>query len=466
MRSSLLWLLMIGCSRPSQGPALIPGLPCEPTGIATDIGFDLDTMACVELELDPADFEALGAQQRFGTNESDQFDGVVDHVLRSCTEPFPDPFTWFEADVVLDGAPIVQVGVRKKGFIGSVLAGSRERPSLKLELDRFVDGQALGDTERVTLNNNLTDSSRMHTCLFFSVFADAGYPAPRCNLANVVVNGVGRGAYSHVEDPKRAFLRRAFGDDSGDFYESTVADFHRAQLEGGLGRWDAKTSDTDPSGAPLLAVADALTAPDDALEDALGAVLDVDRFLTFWALEILLSHQDGYAANTNNTLVYFDPALGGRAVLVPWGPDDSMAGEGARGFVNGEIARRLSRHPELSQRLVPELQRLLDEVWDEDVLVERIEGLGALIRTAEQDEGLQVHEEELVGWVRGRRAVIQARIDEGPEVGEAETGTCGGPVQGEDFTALGEILTVFTYGCAVQPALPASPWLPLFGRRR
>lgn len=467
MRSDLVAVVLCvlaGCGEPAL-PALNPGLPCEPEGVATDVSFEPDHMLCVQLEVDPDDFAALGAQQRFGSEVSDQFDGVIDHVLRSCTAPFPDPYTWFEADVVLDGAPVVQVGVRKKGFIGSALAASRERPSLKLDLDRFVDGQQLGETERITLNNNVSDPSRMHTCLFFSVFDDAGYPAPRCNLANVVVNGTSRGAYSHVEDQKKAFLRRAFGDDTGDYYEATVADFQLAQLAEGLGRWEAKTSETDASGAPLVRVAEALQARDDELERALGEVLDLDRFVTFWALEVLLGHQDGYANNTNNTLIYFDPALGDRGVMVPWGPDDAMRNEGAQGFVQGEIARRLSRHPTLSGRLAAELERLLDEVWDEERLLERIDRFAAQVRTAEDDADFVDHEAELVNWVRGRRAVIEAAIAQGTTVGPDDTNACG-PIDPEDFNGIGVLLTAGTYGCETSPVQSRSSWWLALRRRR
>ena len=74
----------------------------------------------------------------------------------------------------------------------------------------------------------------------------------------------------------------------------------------------------------MLAVAAALASDDASLETELGQVLELEMFLDFWALETLLGHADGYAANSNNSYVYFDPDRDNRAVMIPWGPDDAM----------------------------------------------------------------------------------------------------------------------------------------------
>ena len=45
---------------------------------------------------------------------------------------FDKPYTYFDADVVIDGVQLEGVGVRKKGFLGSQ---SGTRPSLKIKLN-------------------------------------------------------------------------------------------------------------------------------------------------------------------------------------------------------------------------------------------------------------------------------------------------------------------------------------------
>ena len=89
-----------------------------------------------------------------------------------------------------------------------MLKPSEDRPSLKIKANKYIEGQLIDGFEKVTLNNNLTDPTRIHTCLTYQIFRDNGYPAPRCNLANVMMNGVSLGAYTHVEDVKEEFLER------------------------------------------------------------------------------------------------------------------------------------------------------------------------------------------------------------------------------------------------------------------
>ncbi len=91
---------------------------------------------------------------------------------------------------------------------------------------------------------------------------------------------------------KKPFLKRTFGNISGSRYEATGGDltvnFLAGISPGNLHRWEAKTKETDPTGAPLLRVAQALRVPDERLLDALGAHVNLNRFYTFWVLEALV----------------------------------------------------------------------------------------------------------------------------------------------------------------------------------
>jgi len=432
--------------------------PCEPGDLA-EVSFDPAVLVCVQLDMVPEDFEELGNQYRFGDSAEDQFPGVLGHVYASCTEPFPDPYTWFSGDVVVDGLQADDVGVRKKGFIGSVLEGSDVRPSLKIKTDEFQPDQTLAGTERVTLNNNLTDRSRVRSCLAYSVFVDAGHPAPRCNLANVMVNGDSLGAYTHVEAIKKDFLRQWFTSADGSLYEATLADFTDAHLADGLGRWEAKTGDTETSTVLLQGVADALKATDDELEQALDAVMDLDLAIEFWALETLLGHSDGHASNTNNTYVYFDPDDDDRAVFIPWGPDGAFVGDAPITYQTSEFARRLSRHAELNGRYLDALQGLLDQVWDEGVLQARIDQLVAHVDVTEQTvDGHASAIENLRSWIDGRRVVIEDFIAQGGEAGAEEPLGCNGGLNLEEFADLAGVMVLFSHSCTAAPGPATGLW--------
>ena len=78
---------------------------------------------------------------------------------------------------------------------------------------------------RFTLNNAKQDPSYVNQCIGYDLFRAAGVPAPRCNFANVTVNGENLGLYVHVESVKKPYLRQYFASDEGNLYEGTLSDF-------------------------------------------------------------------------------------------------------------------------------------------------------------------------------------------------------------------------------------------------
>ena len=438
-----------------------PALPCVPTvagtvGPASSVSFDPNAMLCVRLSMAADDLERMKAENRFSASTDVAIDEALAYLTDGCTENVPGSYTWYRADVDVDGLVLRQVGVRKKGFLGSVLGQGVHKPSIKLKTDKYVAGQLLGDTERITLNNNSQDPRRVNTCLAYEVFAAADYAAPRCNVANVMINDKPFGAYSHVEAIKKPFLKRAFGDDSGSLYEGTIADFGTDFLAvaaaGNLGRWQAKTDDTDPTGAPLRRIRDALKVPDAQLVASLDAVLNLERFMTFWAVEVLINHSDGYAGNRNNFYVYFDPTDAERAVFIPWGPDNVLNDEGDEDalvdlntFVFGELPRRLSRVPATATRFEEELRRLLEHVWREETLLARIDMYGGQVRSAQDDPEYDGRLATLRSWVKRRRAAVNSALSKGLPRGAGRPALCT-EMQGGDIAAGGvDALSIFAF---------------------
>ena len=137
--------------------------------------------------------------------------------------PIDHPYTYVEASVSIDGVVFPKVGIRKKGFIGSL---SHTRPSLKIKLNHIDKEGEIEGLRNLTLNNNKQDTSLMSQFLGYALFNAIGSPAPRCAYAKVTVNGKNLGIYSHVETIRPPFLKRAFGNSNGTLYEGTVVDFY------------------------------------------------------------------------------------------------------------------------------------------------------------------------------------------------------------------------------------------------
>ena len=172
----------------------------------------------------PADWDALRVQTR----------SITEMIEGDClAQPFPSPFTKFAATVTIDGTRLDQVGIKKKGLLGSL---NTEKPSLKLDFDEYVAGQRYLGLEKLTLNNANQDPAYVRQCLAYAMFRKAGLVASRCNFARVRVNGADLGVYVNVESVDHEFTRRNFANGDGNLYEGTLSDFR----PGWTGTFDPK----------------------------------------------------------------------------------------------------------------------------------------------------------------------------------------------------------------------------------
>jgi hypothetical protein len=358
-------LLLSGCScgTPAVGP-LETGDTAPPEGPdLTDHVYDPDHLLRVEIELDPGDWDELRTQTR------DAWDMLMQEDCLS--EPWGSPFTYFPATVSIDGELFPNVGVRKKGFLGSL---SEDKPALKVDLSEYGETAEYSGVDRLTLNNAISDPSFLRQCLGYGFYRDAGMPASRCNYATVVVNGADLGVFVNVEPIKKPLLRRFFDDDEGNLYEGTLSDFR----EGWSGTFEKKTNEDEGDYSDIAAMTAALALPDDELLAALEPLVDLDAFYTHWAAEVLSSHTDGYAWNTNNYYLYADPGDAGRFHFIPWGIDALLYGESGEGmpasvFAYGQLASRLFGIEASRDAYRQRLQELLDGPWDEVLFEERMD---------------------------------------------------------------------------------------------
>jgi len=361
--------------------------------------FDPAHLLEVDIKVDPADWDRLRYEGR-----------ELHQILGGCADGLFD-YTQFPAALTVDGKSVPDVMLRKKGLLGSL---SAVRPSLKIDLGNTLPTERPLGAKRMTLNNDRQDPSHTHQCLSYRRFDAAGVPAPRCNLAHVVVNGKDLGIYSHVEDPKKPFLRRAFGDDSGRLFEGQNSDL----ADGFIDRFELKTDGVADDRSALQAVASALLVDDDVLLDTLDAVLPLDDFLKFWAMEGLLGHWDGYSGDLNNFYVYEAPNSGLR--FIPWGTDGAFSTEHpflpndipASLYAWSHVSNRLYAHPEGRRRYVKTLRTLLDTVWDETTLLTEVDDVAALVGSEADASEL----DKMRGFIRGRRTMLEAElVGDGPD---------------------------------------------------
>ena len=347
------------------------------TGLAADKKLTLD-------ELFPAD-RVLDVQITVAEKDWDKIRHQSRNFVSALHEsrkvkPIDGPYEYVNADVTIDGVKFEKVGLRKKGFIGSQ---SSSRPSLKIKLNHTDKEQAIGGLTNLTMNNNKQDSSIVSQYMGYAVFNQAGSPAPRCAFAKVTVNGKNLGIYSHVESVRKPLLARGFGNDAGTLYEGTVVDFYE-DWEGSL---EHKRGDDKPGREKIRQLIQLLES-EEASEEAIGRLVDLDSFYRFWAIEGLLGFWDGYSGNANNFFIYLNPKTD-RFHFMPWGADAlfrkrSMLNFNFRAPVSvktkGRVAYRLYQLPESRERYRKTLHGLLKEHWVEDKLLAECDRIEALIK--------------------------------------------------------------------------------------
>lgn len=408
-RNTVLLVVLAACGSDSLQPGLdaqaSPDAYADLSGPVFEPGHIVD----VSITMARADWDTLRAQTR-----------TIGSVIEGdcLAQPAPSPFTKFKASITIDGTTLPEVSVKKKGFFGSL---DTEKPSLKVKLDEYVNGQEYLGLEKLTLNNARQDPAYLRQCIAYQAFAAAGIVVPRCNFAHVRVNNDDLGIYVNVETIDHHMTKKRYADGRGSLYEGTLSDFRNDWL----GTFDAKG---DGDGADLAPLKDVLESSTDArLVADLAPVIDLDRFYTYWAMEVITNHWDGYANNRNNFFVYHDPTTD-KLDFIPWGPDGAMQSGATFGNLgsttgpiavaaNGMLSNRLFAIAATRQKFLDRQRELLSTAWNEASLLaelDRMESLIGPIVDSVDGPGWRTDVDSLRDFVRGRRSALTTALDAGP----------------------------------------------------
>ena len=133
----------------------------------------------------------------------------------------------------------------------------------------------------MTLNNNVQDQSLTSQYLTYSLINKAGIPAPRVSHMKVTVNDEYLGVYSHVESVRGPFIRKHFGDYSGELYEGTIADFYPKAVE----NIEAKNKQSKKQRTQAKKLAQLLESQENFDLKELEKLVNLDQFIKFWIME-------------------------------------------------------------------------------------------------------------------------------------------------------------------------------------
>lgn len=337
-----------------------------------------------------------------------------------------DPREDVPADLQISETVFPGIRVHLKGRSGS-FRPIDDLPSLTLSLS----GQKGGS--KLHLENSVEDPSRLHQWLGAALFREAGIPVPPVTLGHVSLNGRRLGLYVVRDGYDAGFLRRGIGSDAG-----ALGEPEPGQDVDGPWHWKPGSASTDLRAATnaLATLAAACRIPDPAARwKALDACLDVDRFATLIAGEVLLEHRDGYGLARNNVRIAWNPATG-RLTFLPHGMDQLLCevGFARHPQMAGEVARVFVTTDEGRHAYDGQWTRLIDE-WMDPVRLEsrvrtRVAGLeGGL--TPEEAATLKRESADLIRRISRRCAEVALQRSRSPS---ASADFASGPVTLHDWT--------------------------------
>jgi hypothetical protein len=305
---------------------------------------------------------------------------------------------------VSDGKNVYKnVAVHLKGAAGSFRPIFSDKPALTLNFDKFEKGQTFHGLQKISLNNSVQDPTFIQEKLCRELFEAAGVPVPRADYAVVTLNGRNQGLYVLVEGFNKQLLRRYFKNVSGNLYDGGFCQDVTESLSVNSG--DKPDDRTDLR--RLLSAAG--SGNSDSLKD-LEKVLDVERFLSFVAMEDMLVHWDGYTMNRNNYRVYHDVDAD-RMVFMPHGMDQ-MFGMSPQGSthtriippLNGYIAQALLNNAEGRTRYLKRFAELRTNVFQLEAVTNRVRELEARIQPvlAEVRPGSAARHHSMVNYLVSR----------------------------------------------------------------
>jgi len=263
------------------------------------------------------------------------------------------------------------VAIHVKGSIGS-FRSIDEKPSLTLSFSKSDSNQMFYGNSKVHLNNSVEDASYLNERLGSLIFSKAGVATPAVRHAMIELNGRHLGLYVVKEGFTREFLARHFKDSGGALYDTDSSHETTEDLE------------TSPGEAPdeaLKKLSDAARISDPAGRwQALQRIVDLDEFIQFMAIEVMICHRDGYSVARNNYRLYHDPSAN-RFVFLPHGMDQLFGRTDFpwRPSMGGMVARAVMSVPEGDRRYRERFGFLVTNVFDVAELTAEIERTSAAL---------------------------------------------------------------------------------------
>lgn len=246
--------------------------------------------------------------------------------------------TYYPADVTWNGQTVRNVGIRSRGL------GSRSstKPGLRVDFDRYSDGQHFLGLKSFVLDNLTQDRTGIKETTAMRFMSRLGIPVPRETHTRLYVNGAYAGLYGLVESVDKTMMGRVFGSIGDDVqndgylfeYNYVLGNGWRFGYEGPdlasyKTRFDIKTneshSDTKIWG-PIEELVRLVNSTDaSAFEATIGPRLDLPAFVRYIAVQNFIAENDGFNGYDGmNNFYFYRLENSSSHVFISWDEDNAF----------------------------------------------------------------------------------------------------------------------------------------------
>jgi spore coat protein H len=312
--------------------------------------------------------------------------------------------------------------------------GLDAKPSFTLQFDKAVTGLAPFGGSKIHLNNSVEDASYLKEKIGAELFRWAGIAAPRVAHARVSLNERELGLYVLKEGFSEEFMQRNFGNVRGTIYDSDSSN----QREG-VEQMDVDAGDDNaPGRTRLKELWSAASEPElNKRFERLEKVLDVEAFLKFMAMEVMVCHWDGYAMSENNFRIYAPED--GKIQFLPSGMDQIFAKADLawKPRFSGRVARAFMETESADEKYEAAFRTLLPQVLNAGAISNRLaEVVSELSPHLSRGElgNIRNGAKEFVAGIEARSDSLRSQLD----AREAAVSFVNGLAEINDWEPVGE----------------------------
>lgn len=230
--------------------------------------------------------------------------------------------------VTIDGVLLENVGVRHKGFSSYFAEGYKK--SLKLDLDKFKDGQTYDGLKKINLNNGTGDPALQRDFLCYDIIRNTGAPAPRVSHAKVYINDAYWGVYIIVEQVDKTFLGHHFDDNDGNLFKNmswSNLEYFGTNPDDYREIYELKTNEAEDDWSGLMEFLNIINNSSNAdFPSKIQQVFDVPNYLKILAIDVMTDNWDSYIEHGRNFYLYEAPN-DGKFHWIPWDYNLAMGGD-------------------------------------------------------------------------------------------------------------------------------------------